>query len=165
VSWTVEAAYERCEQITTREAKNFAFGIRLLPPPKRRAMSALYALARRIDDIGDGKAPAEEKLGGLAAVRQSLADLASSHLDGEDPVLVALADAVKRYPIPLPAFDELIEGCEMDCRGVTYETFEDLTSTAVAWRAPSGASPSACSGPTGPRWRSHSQTSSASRCR
>ncbi len=126
MSWTVDAAYERCEQITTREAKNFAFGIRLLPPPKRRAMSALYALARRVDDIGDGKAPVEEKLAGLAGVRRSLAELASGHPDREDPVLWALADAVKRYPIPLPAFDELIDGCEMDCRGVTYETFEDL---------------------------------------
>lgn len=127
MSWTVEAAYERCERITATEAKNFAFGIRLLPPPKRRAMSALYALARRIDDIGDGDAPVAEKLAGLAVVRQSVEDLqGGKNADPEDPVLVALADAAARYPIPLAAFDELVEGCEMDCRGAVYETFEDL---------------------------------------
>ena len=48
----VAAAYDECERITNAEARNFAYGIRLLPPPKRRAMSAVYALARRIDEIG-----------------------------------------------------------------------------------------------------------------
>lgn len=51
---TVEAAYRRCEDITRSRAANFAYGIRLLPPAKRRALSAIYATARRIDDIGDG---------------------------------------------------------------------------------------------------------------
>ena len=45
----VDAAYTRCEEITRQEAKNFAYGIRLLPHDKRRAMSAIYALARRIE--------------------------------------------------------------------------------------------------------------------
>ena len=49
-------AYDRCEAITRREARNFFYGIRLLPAPKRAAMSALYAFARRVDDIGDGPA-------------------------------------------------------------------------------------------------------------
>jgi 15-cis-phytoene synthase len=42
----VDAAYDRCEQITTGQARNFSYGIKLLPPPKRRALSAVYALAR-----------------------------------------------------------------------------------------------------------------------
>jgi 15-cis-phytoene synthase len=126
VSWTVESAYERCERITATEAKNFSFGIRLLPPPKRRAMSALYALARRVDDIGDGDAPVEDKLAGLDVVRRAVTDLQGGRVDPEDPVLVALGDAAGRYPIPLGAFEELVEGCEMDCRGAVYETFEDL---------------------------------------
>ncbi len=58
----VDLAYTRCEEITRREAKNFSYGIRLLALPERRAMSALYALARRIDDIGDGDLPAADKL-------------------------------------------------------------------------------------------------------
>lgn len=126
MSWPLEAAYDRCEQITATEAKNFAFGIRLLRPPERRAMSALYALARRIDDIGDGGAPVEEKLIGLAAVRRSVEEVAAGRPDDGDPVLVALADAARRYPIPLGAFGELVDGCEMDCRGTRYGTFEEL---------------------------------------
>ena len=59
---TPDAAYERCMAITQREAKNFYYGIRLLRPPKRRAMAALYAFARYIDDIGDGNDPPEVKL-------------------------------------------------------------------------------------------------------
>ena len=53
-------AYAQCEQITWEQARNFAYGIRLLPPEKRHALAAVYAYARRIDDIGDGDlAPAD----------------------------------------------------------------------------------------------------------
>ncbi len=65
----LEEAYARCETITATEARNFSYGIKLLPGPKRQAMSALYALARRIDDIGDGDAPSTDKLGALAEAR------------------------------------------------------------------------------------------------
>ena len=121
---TLEAAYARCEAITTAEARNFSYGIKLLPPPKRKAMSALYAVARRIDDIGDGDRPAAGKLDALAALRKDIAGVAAGGTD--DPVLVALADVSRRYPIPLTALDELIDGCEMDVRGTHYETFDDL---------------------------------------
>jgi phytoene synthase len=125
-TWTTETAYARCEEITSAQAKNFAYGIKLLPPAKRRAMSAIYALARRIDDIGDGDAQVPQKVAELAAVRASLARLEAGAPDAEDAVLVALADAVMHFDIPLGAFGEVIEGCEHDCQGTTYETFEDL---------------------------------------
>jgi len=41
-------------------------------------------------------------------------------------VLMALADAARRFDIPLAAFGELIDGCADDVRGVTYVTFDDL---------------------------------------
>jgi phytoene synthase len=126
MTWTLEAAYERCEEITSAEAKNFAYGIRLLPPPKRRAMSALYALARRIDDVGDGDAPVEEKRLALSAIRTQVAGVAGGAPPDDDPVLLALADAAHRYPIPLGAFGDLVDGCEMDCDGTLYKTFDDL---------------------------------------
>ncbi len=50
----VALAYKHCERITRSRARNFYYGIRLLPPAKRSAMCALYAMARRIDDVGDG---------------------------------------------------------------------------------------------------------------
>jgi len=120
-----ELAYQQCEEITRREAKNFAYGIRLLRTPERQALSAVYALARRIDDIGDGDLSPQEKLSALALARKDLDRLDEA---GEDPVLVAMADATRRYDLPLGAFGELIDGCEMDVHGTVYETFDDLVA-------------------------------------
>jgi phytoene synthase len=122
VSPTVAQAYQACESITRSQARNFHYGIRLLPPSKRDALCALYALSRRIDDVGDGDLPLAEKTAALAAVRVSLRDIEAS----TDMVLVAVADAARRYPVPLGAFDELVDGVEMDVTGRQYETFDEL---------------------------------------
>jgi phytoene synthase len=123
----IDLAYARCEEITTTQARNFSYGIKLMPRDKRRAMSALYAMARRVDDIGDGDAPVPDKLSALSGARKDIAALAAATTDGgDDPVLVALADVRKRFPIPLSAFDELIDGCEMDVHGTSYRTFDEL---------------------------------------
>jgi phytoene synthase len=120
------AGYQHCEHVVRSRARNFSYGIRLLPPAKRRALSAVYALARRIDDFGDDEqAPAEERLAALTSLRKDISDLDNRP---EDPVLVAMADTARRFPIPLEAFGELIDGCEADVRGATYETFDDLLS-------------------------------------
>ena len=123
----VAEAYQRCEAITAEQARNFSYGIRLLPREKRQAMSALYAMARRIDDVGDGDSPAEVKISDLAAIRKDLGRVSSRDIDvSDDPVLVALADAATRFALPMTALDELVDGCEMDVTGTTYRTFDDL---------------------------------------
>jgi len=116
-------AYAYCQNVTRQEAANFYYGIRLLPKERRGALCAIYALARRVDDIGDGSAPAEEKQRRLDEERRNLDALDTAY---DDPVLVALHDAVGRYPIPVDAFQELIDGVEMDVVGTRYETFSDL---------------------------------------
>jgi phytoene synthase len=118
-----EVAYAQCEAITRREAKNFSYGIRLLKAPERQALSAVYALARRIDDIGDGDAPAPQRLEELAAVRKDLEPIPA---DTEDPVLAGVAHAAARYGLPMAAFGELIDGCVMDVEGAEYATIDDL---------------------------------------
>jgi 15-cis-phytoene synthase len=124
----VRAAYRHCEQVTRTQARNFSYGIRLLPAGKRRALSAVYAFARRVDDIGDGTLPAADKLAALQDARAAVSGVEreGAGAAGDDPVLVALADAAARYPIPLAAFGELIDGCEADVRGTTYATFAEL---------------------------------------
>jgi 15-cis-phytoene synthase len=124
---TVADAYRLCESITRTEARNFYYGIRLLRPERRAAMSAIYALARRIDDIGDdvgaqGTVSPAERLDALDAVHRSLTDIA----DASDPVLVAVNDAAHRLPIPLTAFEELIDGVRMDVTGRRYVHFDEL---------------------------------------
>jgi 15-cis-phytoene synthase len=126
----VSAAYRRCETITRQQAKNFAYGIALLPGDKRRALSAVYALARRVDDIGDGTMPTARKLAELDATRAAVTALAAGTAADAaatgDQVLIALHDAASRFGIPLAAFGELIEGCEADVRGDRYDTFDQL---------------------------------------
>jgi 15-cis-phytoene synthase len=129
-------AYRECERITWSQARNFAYGIRLLPYEKRRGLAVIYAFARRIDDIGDGTMPgqqadmpAEQKIADLEAARQAVLNLdgaGGSEASLDDPVLLALADVKRNFPVPMEAFGELIDGCVADVRGTRYETFEDL---------------------------------------
>ena len=120
---SVADAYRECERITREQARNFAWGIRLLPGPKRGALSAVYAVARRIDDIGDGTLPTERKVELLRDARAA-ATAPHNHLD--DPVYAALDDAARHFPIPLDAFGELVDGCEMDVQGRLYESLDEL---------------------------------------
>ena len=127
-------AYRECERITWSQARNFAYGIRLLPHEKRRGLAVIYAFARRIDDIGDGTLPGqqadmppEQKIADLEAARQAVLNLdGASGASLDDPVLLALADVKRNFPVPMEAFGELIDGCVADVRGTRYETFEDL---------------------------------------
>jgi phytoene synthase len=138
----VELAYRACEEITRREAANFYYGIRLLPRDKRQAMTAVYAFARRVDDIGDWDRDrgrenehilrfldhdeSQLKLAALDAERDALAAIAAGADSADDPVTVALADAQRRFELPLEALALLIEGVELDVRGTRYETFDEL---------------------------------------
>jgi phytoene synthase len=125
----VELAYVGCEQITRREAANFFYGIRLLPAGKRHAMSAVYAFARRVDDIGDGELDQPDQLRALARERQLLAELSAGGVgDPVDPVSVALAHSRLVYDLPLDALESLIDGVERDVHGTRIETFDELES-------------------------------------
>ncbi len=102
----VLAAYSYCETVTGQQARNFAYGIRLLPTPKRRAMSALYAFSRRVDDIGDGPLPDDVKVSRLEDTRALLTRIREGGIDEDDtdPVAVALSHAATRFPIPSAAW-------------------------------------------------------------
>jgi phytoene synthase len=115
------AAYAECRRIARAAASSFYSGMKLLPADRRDAIFAIYALARRIDDVADGDLEPDAKLAELARIRGALARVEQS----SDPVFVALADAAARYPIPLDAFEDLVDGAEMDARGHAYATFGD----------------------------------------
>src|ERR1700758_4126786 len=98
----VDAAYAEVERITRREAKNFAYGIMVLPRERRRAIAAIYAVARAVDDIADGVLAVDEKRAGLEALRSSLDALPV------DATSVALGDARSRFGIPRDALSALV---------------------------------------------------------
>ncbi|MEU6085075.1 presqualene diphosphate synthase HpnD [Streptomyces sp. NPDC047108] len=124
----VLAAYRYCEAVTGAQARNFAYGIRLLPTERRHAMSALYAFSRRVDDIGDGDLAPDVKRARLESTRAVLGRIREGTVDPDDtdPVAVALAHAARQFPIPLDGLDELIDGVLMDVSGRTYETWDEL---------------------------------------
>ena len=68
---TVDEAYAEVLAVTRARAKNFAYGIMLLPRAKRRAVAAIYAFAREVDDIADGDLPVDEKRARLEALEDA----------------------------------------------------------------------------------------------
>src|SRR3954467_13127144 len=117
---TTDEAYAEVLGITRREAKNFAYGIMVLPREKRRAIAAIYAFARAVDDIADGGLPADEKRALLEDMRASL------ERDPSSAIEIALHDSRARYGIPGEALSALIDGGLQDLEHTTYATFDDL---------------------------------------
>src|ERR687885_2896252 len=118
---TTNQAYAEVERLTRRRARNFAYGIMVLPREKRRAIAAIYAFARRVDDVADGNLPPQEKRAQLEAL--------GTALDGaprDEPMLVALADARKRFPIPAEALHALVAGGLQDLEQTRYRSFDAL---------------------------------------
>jgi phytoene synthase len=141
----VEDAYGEVSRITRREARNFAWGIAVLPKPKRLAVAALYAFARRVDDIADDPGlSADERRSGLEACREAVGRLGDP---GDDPVLVALADAGARYPIPAGALLDLVAGGLMDVDQQRYASWDELREYC---RCVAGAVGLACTAVYGP---------------
>jgi 15-cis-phytoene synthase len=117
---SVQEAYAEVGRITRREAKNFAYGIMLLPREKRQAIAAVYAFARRVDDVADGELPPDEKRRRLEELRAALDE------DPADPVFVALRDARERFGIPREALAALVDGGLQDTEQSTYADFAEL---------------------------------------
>ncbi len=138
-------AYSVCRGITRTAAKNFFYAFLVLPRRKRDALCAVYAFMRRCDDITDDPALA------LSDRRQKLdtwldaLHRAQQGQPTDDPILLALTDAQRRFHIPAGLLDELAQGTAMDVdvavefsgvnsqspfpvAGLTvqYKTFEDL---------------------------------------
>jgi phytoene synthase len=145
----IDDAYAEVVRITRREARNFAWGIRVLPRPKRLAVAALYAFARRVDDLADDAGlPAEERRGGLERCRSAVEALPAAPPD--DAVLVALADAAARYPIPRGALLDLVAGGLMDVGKTRYASWEELREYCRCVAGAVGLACTAVYGPTDP---------------
>jgi 15-cis-phytoene synthase len=117
---SVQEAYAEVGRITRREAKNFAYGIMVLPRAKRQAIAAIYAFARNVDDVADGELQTEDKQAALEGLRTALGG------DSSEPVFVALRDARERFGIPREPLDALIDGGLQDLGQSTYADFAEL---------------------------------------
>jgi phytoene synthase len=121
----VQASYDHCRRIARAAARNFYYGISLLPAPKRDALCAVYAFMREADDISDSAGETAEKQRLLSEWRAAL-DRALAGDYGNHPALPAFHHAVTTYRIPPRYLHDLISGTEMDLTISTYPTFERL---------------------------------------
>ena len=117
---SVDSAYSEVQRVTRARAKNFAYGIMVLPREKRRAIAAVYAFAREVDDVADGDLPAEEKRVRLEALRAGLDEPPASAME------VALNDARTRFGIPRFALSQLVDGGLQDLEQTRYANFDEL---------------------------------------
>ena len=123
----LDRAYDHCQRVAHARAKNFYYAFRMLPPPKRRAVYAIYAVCRLWDDIADDDMPLDRKRALFVETRRSLA----SALDGgvqadRQPEFVALADTSRRYAIPRRYFEAVLDGVESDLVTSRYANFHEL---------------------------------------
>jgi 15-cis-phytoene synthase len=119
-----ETAYADVMRLTREQARNFAWGVMVLPRAKRQAVAALYAFARRVDDIADSDLDPDERRRRLEDCRAAIETLPGS--PNGDPVLVALSDAMSRYPIPKSALLDLVAGGLMDVDKSRYANWQEL---------------------------------------
>jgi phytoene synthase len=124
----LDEAYESCRRETAEWAKTFYLGTLLLPPAKRRAIWAIYVWCRRTDELMDSPAaqalPPATLLGQLDAWEERTRGLFEGRVaDSFDRVMV---DTIERFPQPLQAYLDMIEGQRMDVVKHRYADFSEL---------------------------------------
>lgn len=109
-------------RLTRRSGTNFYYAFRVLPAERRRAIYALYAFCRALDDCVD-----EAQGDGEQGLRRWLDELDRCYAGAPRTELGReMAEAVRAFPIPRACFDEIAAGCRMDLAGARYPTFDDL---------------------------------------
>ncbi len=117
---TLEKSYAYCRKVTQERAKNFYFGIKLLPEARRDALCAMYAFFRYCDDVSDD-AEVSDRAQLLTRWRAAVRDPGAD----DHPILEAFHHAVERYQVPYRYFEELIDGTESDLVTHRFPTFDD----------------------------------------
>jgi len=132
----LHVAYSVCRGITRSQAKNFYYGFLVLPRRKRQALSAVYAFMRRCDDIADDPAlSARDRRQKLDTWVDAFHAALAGH-PTDDPILLALTDAQRRFAISVGLLDQLAFGTAMDTeentehaspvRPIQYGSFQEL---------------------------------------
>ncbi len=117
------AAY--CQDKAARSGSSFYYSFLFLSPEQRRAITALYAFCREVDDVVDECSDAGLARTKLHWWRQEVARVFEA--SPEHPVGKELREALHRYPLAREHFEDIIDGMEMDLDQSTYATFKDLS--------------------------------------
>jgi phytoene synthase len=123
----IERAYRYCKLTTRTHAKSFYFCTHFLPREKRRAIYAVYALCRHVDDAVDAAGIRGERDAQAAVERwRTQLDAVYSAGSADSPVLVAWRDMLARFRIRQELPLELMRGVMMDTHVKRYETWDEL---------------------------------------
>jgi phytoene synthase len=120
----LRASYDACRRVNAAHGRTFYLATLLLPPAKRPAVHALYAFARRADEIVDAFEPSL-----TVAERERRLDRWTETLirgTGDDPIVPAVHDTIVRYNIPLQYFESFLTSMHMDLVTTEYGTWDEL---------------------------------------
>jgi phytoene synthase len=109
------AAEAHVRNVVVASGTSFYWGMRFLPAAKRKAMYAIYAFCREVDDVADGQRPAMAKLAELAGWRSEIEALFAGR--PRRPTTLALMEPIARFDLPAGEFHAMIDGMEMDAVG------------------------------------------------
>ena len=113
-----------CQQKAAASGSSFYYAFLFLPPPRRRAITALYAFCREVDDVVDETADAQLASTKLAWWRHEVGQLFAGN--PQHPVTRALQPALAPYGITRQRLEEIIDGMEMDLTQTRYLDFAAL---------------------------------------
>ncbi len=119
-------AYAACDALARSHYENFPVASLLLPRAMRPHIAAVYAFARRADDMADeGTAPGAERRAALDAWRRKLHE-AVEHGASDDIMLVAAAHSIRTLDLPLSLFDDLVSAFAQDTTTTRYASWADV---------------------------------------
>ncbi len=122
------SAYAACRAITKRHARNFYYGLHLIPEPRRSAIFSIYAWMRAADDhvdaIDDPSAKAA-RLGFHQEMTEQVLKGGTPDRD-RDAYWVAFAATLNSYPVPHRAIRDMILGLEEDINHDGYEATKQV---------------------------------------
>jgi squalene synthase HpnC len=121
---TIEEARAYCARLTATHYENFSVVTWLTPRPLRPAFRSIYAFCRWSDDLGDEVGDRERARQLLARWRGELRDLYEGRT--RHPVMMALAETVAEFSIPIEPFEALISAFEQDQSVTEYATYNQL---------------------------------------
>ncbi|MDX5445253.1 MAG: presqualene diphosphate synthase HpnD [Zoogloeaceae bacterium] len=116
--------HDYCRRRTAASGSSFYYGFLCLPAPRRRAIMALYAFCREVDDVVDETADADAARVQLDEWRAEIARVYTG--TPQHPVGRALAEVVAEFRLPEEQLLEIIDGMEMDLDGNRYGNFSQL---------------------------------------
>jgi len=109
---------EYCQKKAAASGSSFYYSFLFLPAPRRRAITALYAFCREVDDVVDEAAEMQIAAAKLAWWRAEVANLYRGN--PQQPVTRALAPFIGEYSLPQEQLNEIIDGMEMDLTQTRY---------------------------------------------